>query len=373
MKILIAGDFAPKDRLAKVINNSAYEDVLSEVTDIVQAHDYSIANLEAPIVNKETQIPIKINLSTTENAVRCLKESGFDCVTLANNHLRDYMDQGVENTICTLDAYNVDHVGGGLNLAQAEEVLIKEINGEKAAFINVCEHEFSIATPDRCGAAPLDVIKMYNQIQYARLHSNYIVIIIHGGHEHYQLPSPRMKSTYRGLIDMGADVIVNHHQHCYSGYEVYKGKPIFYGIGNFCFDWEGKRKSPWNEGFLVSIELGNVIKFTLYPYIQCDDYVSVSLMKEMRQAEFFQNLNRLNAIIENDTELERKFYEYAEKHESTFKTVMSPYSNRYLKSLCLRNLIPSFVSKHRKFFLYNYINCEAHRDLLLHYLAKEVD
>ena len=44
MKILIAGDFAPKDRLAKVMNNSVYEDVLSEVTDIVQAHDYSIVN-----------------------------------------------------------------------------------------------------------------------------------------------------------------------------------------------------------------------------------------------------------------------------------------------------------------------------------------
>ena len=52
-------------------------------------------------------------------------------------------------------------------------------------------------------------------------------LILHGGIEHYQLPSPRMKKWYRHIIDLGASAIVNHHQHCFSGYELYNGKPIF--------------------------------------------------------------------------------------------------------------------------------------------------
>lgn len=52
---------------------------------------------------------------------------------------------------------------------------------------------------------------------------------MHGGHEHYQLPSLRMQETYRFFIDAGADVVVNHHQHCFSGYEIYNNKYIFMG------------------------------------------------------------------------------------------------------------------------------------------------
>jgi poly-gamma-glutamate synthesis protein (capsule biosynthesis protein) len=52
-----------------------------------------------------------------------------------------------------------------------------------------------------------------------------------------------MVETYRFFIEAGADAVVNHHQHCICGYEVYKGKPIFYGLGNFCFDWAKRSTS----------------------------------------------------------------------------------------------------------------------------------
>lgn len=66
-----------------------------------------------------------------------------------------------------------------------------------------------------------------------------------------------MVDTYRFFIDAGADAVINHHQHCISGYEHYQGKPIFYGIGNFFFPpiFKHTPKS-WNEGYMVTLFLG---------------------------------------------------------------------------------------------------------------------
>ena len=64
----------------------------------------------------------------------------------------------------------------------------------------------------------------------------------------------RMKELYHYFVDAGADVVINHHQHCYSGYEEYKGSPIFYGLGNFLFDNSDFRPQPWNEGYLVELD-----------------------------------------------------------------------------------------------------------------------
>ena len=83
---------------------------------------------------------------------------------------------------------------------------------------------------------PLLPIQQFYKIQEAKENADYVLVIVHGGIEHYQLPTSRMIETYRFFIDAGADAVVNHHQHCYSGYERYKSKPIIYGLGNLLFD-----------------------------------------------------------------------------------------------------------------------------------------
>ena len=97
--------------------------------------------------------------------------------------------------------------------------MYKRKDGETLAIINCCEHEFSIADDDSAGANPLNPIQQYYKIKEARLNADYVLVIVHGGHEMYQLPSLRMVDTYRFFIDAGADAVVNHHQHCFSGYE----------------------------------------------------------------------------------------------------------------------------------------------------------
>ena len=368
MKVLVAGDFVPMDRVAKLIEKDRFQDVLGEVRPLVSEVDYSIVNLESPVVLSEWALPIKKNgpnLKCTRKAVDALKWAGFGMATLANNHFFDYGKEGVEDTLAVCKEKGIETVGGGINLDEAQKVFFKKMGGEVLAVINCCEHEFSIATPENAGSNPLNPIEQYYQIQEAKKKADYVLVIVHGGHEHYQLPSPRMVETYRFFVDAGADAVVNHHQHCFCGYELYKNKPIFYGLGNFCFDRSNKRNQIWNEGLLVEIEFDKEkMSFELYPYIQGNANAGVELMRGLWRDKFNENSNKLNAIISDGALLDRCFEELVEKRRKELLVKFSPYTNRYLKALYMRGVLPFGWKKSKILAMKNYMECEAHRDVL---------
>lgn len=367
MKLIIAGDFAPTCRVAELINRSQYKDCLGEISRVIKTADYAIVNLECPILdNKATPIS-KCGpcLYCTKNAADAIHFAGFNCVTLANNHFYDYGEVGVKNTLSQLDRLNIEHVGGGLNLQEAGKTLYKEICGQKLAIINCCEHEFSIATNNSAGSNPLSPIKQYYTIQLARKESNFVIVIVHGGIEQYELPSPRMKELYHYFIDCGADVVVNHHQHCFSGYEIYQGKPIVYGLGNFCFDEPPQRNKPWNYGYMVEINTDDLPNIVLHPYIQCNDKPSV---KPLSNRNSFDNqITQLNAIIANDELLQRHYNNLLLNGDKYYQLTMEPYTCRVLQSLYMRNLLPSFA-KRKICKIIDYVYCESHSERLLHAL-----
>ena len=238
MKVFIAGDVVPHNRTISLFKNKKTDELFHDIIPNIKGADVSIVNLEAPIIDG-IQTPITKSgpvLYTTKETLEVLKDAGFNTVTLANNHFRDQGQNGVDYTIECAKILGLDYVGGGKSLNEARQILYKVVNEEKIAIINVCEQEFSVATQNYGGSNPLDIVDVFNDVQIAKKHADYVILIIHGGIEHYQFPTPRMKKTYRFFIDAGADVILNHHQHCFSGYELYHGKPIFYGLGNFCFD-----------------------------------------------------------------------------------------------------------------------------------------
>lgn len=290
MKVIIAGDFCQRYRIDEAIKKRLYGDLFDEVKPIIETADYSIVNFEFPIIldstNAKPILKCGPNLQGTKEAVDAVKYAGFNCCTLANNHILDQGEQCCLDTKNELEKAGIDTVGVGYNLEDAASILYKEIRGETLAIINCCEHEFSIATDTTIGANPLNPIQQYYRIQEARSKADYVLVIVHGGHEHCQLPSPEMQETYRFFIDSGADAVVNHHQHCYSGYEEYHGKPIFYGLGNLCFDNISKRGDDiWNEGYMVSLDFDKSRKpsYTLYPYIQCcsDCFLKLDLRSEL--------------------------------------------------------------------------------------------
>lgn len=368
MKVLIAGDYCPVGRVNSLIEKDDVAEVFSDVKTVIQRVDYSIVNFECPVCDEGVR-PIEKhgpNLRCTTKGVESIKWAGFNCLTLANNHFRDYGDDGVKNTIDACKAIGIDTVGGGKDLHEASVILYKNIGEHILAVINCCEHEFSIALETQGGSNPLNPVQQYYAIQEAREKADYVLVIVHGGHEHFQLPSPRMVETYRFFVDAGADAVVNHHQHCYSGYEIYNGKPIFYGLGNFCFDNEDYREGNWTEGFCVTIEFaGNEVNYALHPYIQCAKEPKVAMLPEHA---FDKRLKSLNAIISDPTLLKESVEEYYEESAKYYGNIFEPVYNRYYLAARYKGIIPSFISKRRLLASSNFIMCEAHRDKLTWWL-----
>lgn len=365
MKILITGDYCPWERVAERFAQGDYG-VLDAIKPIFAHVDYSIVNLECPIVRGGEKPIVKNgpNLHADTRALEALKGVGVSCVTLANNHFRDFGDEGVLNTLSELSAYGIDYVGGGANLSDAAAVLYKKIGKETLAIVNCCEHEFSIATEGHCGSNPLNPIQQYYAIQEAKKKADYVLVIVHGGVEHYQLPTPRMQETYQFFIDSGADAVINHHQHCYSGYEIYQGKPIFYGLGNLCFD-RSKRNSSWNEGFILELTLSkSTFDYRFIPYHQCDDDPKVVLYNNDEQKEFEKEIEELNAVIANPAELQTRYNKLLADTRRRYRFILEPYHSRFAKYLYRKHLLPSFMQ--RKYILINnMIQCESHRERLM--------
>lgn len=369
MKVLVAGDFAPRNRIITMLENKDFS-FFSEVLEVTKKCDYSIINFESPIVNEYAEPIIKTgpNIKCHSHAMQAVKFAGFDCVTLANNHFYDYGDVGVRNTLEECFNNSIDYVGGGKDIKEAEKILYKSLNNRTLAIINVCENEWSIATEYSGGSAPLNLVSNVRMIRDAKNHADYVLMIIHGGTEHYQLPSPRMRNLYRFFIEEGVDVVVNHHQHCYSGFEVYRGRPIFYGLGNFCFDRNSPEDKLWNEGYAVEISFDNKdISYRILPYIQCAEDPKVCF--SIKPDDFQLKINELNRIIKDEHALLDSFAEMASR--KSFLHFLEPYNNKYLKFLRTKGFLPSFLSWGRKDMILEIFRCESHRDIMFELLKRK--
>lgn len=366
MRILIAGDLSLQDRANQVWKAEALQNAFSAVKAISKKCDHSIVNLESPVTGSNKPI-IKDgpSLKNTAAVFDVIKYCGFDIATLANNHLKDYGSQGVTDTIEKCKENGLLVVGAGPNLAEARKALVltDSVDGIKIGVINICEHESSIALRTIAGANPLDFPYLYEDICKLKEQTDKIIVIIHGGREHYQLPTPRMKREYRMVVDMGADVVINHHQHCYSGYEIYNGSPIFYGLGNFFFDNPRKRDDKWNYGLMLELDINkDYTDFQLLPYEQCNNKTEIKVMPYEAVKE---KVDELNSIIADDIKLETSFDKLVMSEKLLYPFL--PFSNRYYRFLYFKGLLPAFISKKNKALIENAESCETHREVLMSY------
>lgn len=376
MKILVAGDYCPVGKAREAIEKNDFASVFGGVKETIENVDYSIVNLECPVVESKATPIDKCgpNLCCSSKGIEALKWAGFNCVTLANNHFLDYGEQGVKDTISACKKNTIDFVGGGANIEEAARILYKDFGDKRLAIINCCEHEFSIASDNSAGSNPLNSIKQYYAIKEAQNKADYVIVIVHGGVELFWLPSSRMVETYRFFIDAGADAVVNHHQHCYSGYEIYQGKPIIYGLGNFCFDGFGGGEK-WTSGFMVELNLkgNNCIEYDLIPYYQYDKNEGIHLMDGDDKEKFFTTINYYNEIIADRTRCEKEYVKWCNQNEDMYSIALNPANGRFT-SFLFKGVIGRKILSKRKFLQqYDYLNNESHIERLRMALLKKIE
>lgn len=373
MRILIAGDYYPNRRITVKLDSGQKDIISNDIVELIQYADLSIVNYESPMTEGVDCSPIAKSgpsLHSNKNAIDYIKALGFSLATLANNHTSDYGQAGLLNTISYLKEKGIATIGAGKDLNEASSIYYKD----EVAIINCCEHEFGIAEIDKAGANPLNAVQQYYKIKEARTHAKYIIVIVHGGCENFQYPTPRMKELYRFFIDAGADAVINAHQHCYSGYELFHDKPIFYGLGNFCFDsFSPKDKpSPWNYGYMVELKLNNTVEFEIYPYSQCAEDPIVKLLQETDKQEFINNIDYLNSIISDNQKLTRTYKEWDAKNNDVYQYIMRPFHTRKGFFPWLKGILFFHRNKSMKELVLNCIRCESHRERLIRSMESKI-
>lgn len=374
MNFIICGDFVTTARGENAIKNSMA--LSEEIVSILRNSDFSIVNLEAPVADEKMLKIQKVgpHLRTSSKTLEYLKNSGTDIVTLANNHFYDYGKDGVAKTIEACERNGINYVGGGRTQEEYRKILYVEKENRKVAILNYCEHEFSVNK--ECGSNPMNPINVFYDIRCAKQKADNVIVITHGGHERYNLPSPRMKQLYRFFIDCGANVVVNHHQHCYSGYEEYNNGFICYGLGNFFFDKNDKtfENLGWNIGYMLELEIGedNKIFTKLYPYNQClISKPQTWLMTAEDTLRFRNDIAILNEVIKDDNALKKEFDRFSLRNQRNILGWFTPYSCRVLLGLYRKKVLPSFLGKKKILQIRNMLSCESHRDLGINILDYE--
>lgn len=370
-KIIITGDtHLGGGRVnAYAIQNDA-EQLFGEFLPLFRKADLCVTNLESPVIDGGSPIektgPV---LKSPVDSLGVLKKAGFGLVTLANNHILDYGAEGLQSTLNSCHENELHTVGAGMSEKEASAPFVTELSGIKIAILNFAENEFGTAQNGEPGGYGLDPVENFNAIKTAKQEADHVIVIVHGGHEHYELPSPRMKKTYRFFADAGASAVIAHHTHCPCGYEEYNGVPICYSLGNFLFDLPGKNGealTPWNEGLIAELTVTkNKIKIEYHPYIQSFENAGLRKMDKEESSHFQNRMDRLNSIIADDTMLSSEFENYCRESYRMFSGFIEPHSNRVLHALRNRNLVPSILSDKKKRLLLNLTRCEAHRDVLI--------
>jgi poly-gamma-glutamate synthesis protein (capsule biosynthesis protein) len=195
--------------------------------------------------------------------LQALGRAGFHVATLAGNHIFDSGPNGVEDTIAELCAQGIATTGAGLNLETARKPAVACRKSKRIGFLsyNCVGPKDSWASDSKAGCAFVEIITHYElgyatpggppkrtltfaepdtlermqcDIERLRADVDVLVVALHKGLGH----TPAKLATYerpvaKACIDAGADVVVGHHGHILQGVEIYRGKPIFHGLGNF--------------------------------------------------------------------------------------------------------------------------------------------
>lgn len=375
LSIGFTGDFCPWGRIAEAQARGEAEALLAPVQSFFAANDLNILDLECPLSEaKQGIIKTGPHLKSPPAGARLLPFLHSKLVVTANNHFKDYGWQGMQDTYAALAAEGVEYLGSGSDLEAASQVHYQEHAAGKLAVVNMTENEWTTTQGAEAGCNPLDLATALRRIQEARAAgADFVVVVLHGGHEHYPLPSPRMQSQFRFMVDAGADAVVGHHTHIISGFELYKQKPIFYSLGNFCFDWPGLRSGSWTKGMLLRLvfEAGKEAPQFEYRLIEQNTAEPGLRFLAPEEAEAQEaEIRRLNGIIADSQALAQAFEDYCARLRPIMLSRIQPYKGKYLTALHKRGFLPDLVGPSKRKMLKILSLCESHREVLLASLNK---
>ncbi|MDD3367411.1 MAG: CapA family protein [Lachnospiraceae bacterium] len=238
----------------------------------MQAADIFMLNNEFPYTERGTPLEGKLyTFRAVPETASYLQEMGVDIVTLANNHASDFGEVSLLDSLDTLDALGMPHVGAGRNLEEASHPAYFIINDTKIAVVSATQIE-RLDIPDTKGATAVtpgvfrcwDPTKLLEVIGEAKQNSDFVVVYVHWGTENDAAPDWAQLDQVGKIADAGADLIIGDHPHVLQQIDIVDGVPVIYSLGNYLFN------SKKVDTCLVKVEIANdkLQSFQFVPVLQ---------------------------------------------------------------------------------------------------------
>lgn len=371
MKLLIGADIVPTMSNRKYFINGEIEMLVDkELKIVLDTADYRIFNLEVPLTNEQKPIPkCGPNLIAPPSTIRGIKTLNPSLITLANNHILDQGEQGLESTKEILGKNGIPYLGAGDNLSQACQPYIIEQNSLHIGFYACAEHEFSIATDTTPGTNPFDPLESLDHIAALKAECDYVIVLYHGGKEHYRYPSPYLQKACKKMAQKGADLVVCQHSHCIGCYEEYEGSTIVYGQGNFIFDHS--ESEYWQTSLLLRVSISDKMAVDYIPI--CKRGKSIELADSNEKSDILEQFKHRSAQIKEDGFIDGQYHNFANSMQQNYLYALAGYGKwmqRIDRRLLGGRLIKRQFNNEKRLVLRNYIECEAHRELIVDFLSR---
>lgn len=373
MEIIIAGDLVPTKSNIVLINNADINKLLGqELQSLWNSTDIRLFNLEVPLCDNEDPIDkCGPNLIAPTNTIVGIKALNPSLVALANNHILDHGAQGLKSTKDILTQNGIPFIGAGDTLNEASKPYIIELNNFKVGIYACAEHEFSIAKENSPGANPFDPLESLDHINNLKEECDYVIVLYHGGKEHYRYPSPYLQKVCRKIVQKGADVVICQHSHCIGCYEDYEGSTIVYGQGNFIFDHSDSEF--WETSLLVKVIISEKVHIDYVPIVKNGNGVRLAVGSEAE--EILNSFHHRSREILDSEFVERQYREFALSNYYSYIRKISGM-NRLISKLDRRlfnnMLIKNKYNNKQLLAIQNYIECEAHNELVLAGLKENI-
>ena len=301
MKLLFGADVVPTKFTEKYFVNGDTDTLFGDVAKLAKNYDRVIINLECALTDTDGAIKkFGPNIKASPECTNALKALGVTDVMLSNNHVFDFGTAGLRDTMKALDEAGIPYTGVGENDTDSRKPYFIEAEGKRIGIINVCEHEYTYATPTRLGANPFDPFLTMQDIRAVREVSDFVIVIYHGGKEHCRYPSPRLYNLCHEMVLCGADVVLTQHSHCIGCYEQFEGGHIVYGQGNFNFSYGDVPKSPtWYESLLVEVDIDKNVNVSFHPIVTTT--TGCDTAKGTQAVKILSEFNERNASLLDGT------------------------------------------------------------------------
>lgn len=257
-------------------------------------HEYCISDRGEPLEGKLYTFRAK------PERMELLEEMGTDLVSLANNHVYDYGEDALLDTLDLLDQSKIPYVGGGHNIEEAKRPIYFVVNGIKIGFVAASNAEIVYYTPAATEDSP-GILEAYDTAEYKKVieeaseECDYLIAYIHWGPEDTNYYEQYQHDQGKEFLEAGADIVVGGHPHVLQGMEYIDGKPVIYSMGDFWFNDETK----YTGMLKLDIDAQGLKEMSFVPCLQTG-YTTQYIKDQKEQAEFYEFFGELSPNAEID-------------------------------------------------------------------------